>query len=71
MAGGGLTELWVVDVCPRWPLGDVQTEEPAHSHPFQETKSTAIRWVLGELMKEMEACVKAALKGRNAGTLVP
>lgn len=51
--------------------GDVQTEEPAHSHLFQETKSTAIRWVLRELMKETEACVKAALRGRNAGALVP
>lgn len=32
--------------------GDIQTEEPAGSRPFQETKSTAIRWVARELTEQ-------------------
>lgn len=59
------------DASPRWQQGDIQTEELEHSHPFQETKSTAIRWVAGELAKqETEAYVKAAHRGRNAGSFV-
>lgn len=59
------------DASPRWQQGEVQTEELEHSRPFQETKSTAIRWVAGELTKqETEAYVKAAHRRRNAGSFV-
>lgn len=51
--------------------GAIQAEEAAVSCPFQETKSTAIRWVAREMTKqEKEAYIRAALGARNPGTFI-
>ena len=50
---------WGLQSCGWWgrwvshvPSGDFQTEEPTQSCPFQETKSTAMRYVARELTKQ-------------------
>lgn len=50
MKGQGLAWLWVVE----WQQ-DIQSEEPADSQPFQETKSKDIRWVVQRVDKTKEA----------------